>query len=175
MMKYMLSIQSIVRETGMKCSEDFRECDGWQCPATIKHIDPQVLYQAVAFWSQQQGRGVTAKEVSVAFGISVRRASEVLHYIVHESSLSIEASVSLALGIGNGRQKVFWVWGVYPQYFPQAETVTKKISGLRKRKPLSRRAQPDGEIQRLRTWFLSRRSGEPLPEGLVSGLSDKNC
>ncbi|EAB6708041.1 CaiF/GrlA family transcriptional regulator [Salmonella enterica subsp. enterica] len=172
----MLSIQNIVRETGMKCcNEDFHECDGWLSPVTIKHIDAQVLYQAVAHWALLQGRGVTVKEVSKAFGIPVRRASDVLHYIVNKASNSIEVSISQIPGEGNGRQKVVRVWRVYPQRFPQEEKVSEKISGLRRNKHFSRRTQPDGETQRLRTWFLSRRSGETLQEGGVSGLSEEDA
>ncbi|EBA9765159.1 CaiF/GrlA family transcriptional regulator [Salmonella enterica] len=155
---------------------DFRECDGWLCPITIQHIGTRVLYQAVAYWAQLQGRGVTVKEVSEAFGIPHRRASDVLHYIVHEASSFIEASVSQSRVGGNGRQqKVVRVWRVFPQRFPQTEKMAKKISGLSK--PAHRRVRPArdaSEIQHLRTWFLTRRRGETLPYALISGSSEEN-
>ncbi|EBL5818962.1 CaiF/GrlA family transcriptional regulator [Salmonella enterica subsp. enterica serovar Muenchen] len=161
-----------VRETAMKKrSEDFRERDGWLCPASVAHTGTRMLYQAVAYWALLQGRGVTVRDVSEAFAIPVRRASDVLHYIVHEAPASIEASVSLIRGAGNGQQKVVRVSRIFPQHFPQAEKVAKKISGLSQVRP--RRARPDGEVQRLRTWFISRRPGETAPPVLSSGATEK--
>ncbi|EJR4301094.1 CaiF/GrlA family transcriptional regulator [Salmonella enterica] len=143
------------------------------CPMQIRPAGFHILYQEVARWAMLQGRGVTVKEVSEAFSIPTRRASDILHYIVHNATSSIEASVSLNREDGNGRQKVVRVWRVNPQCFPQTENVAKVIS--EPEHPFRRRRkQPDREIQRLRTWFLSRRSGETIPELSAPGIKKED-
>ncbi|EGI5934724.1 CaiF/GrlA family transcriptional regulator [Salmonella enterica subsp. enterica serovar Urbana] len=157
----------------MKHSEKFRERDGWFCPESVRSVGTQVLYRAVAYWALFQGRGVTVSEVSEAFGIPHRRASDVLHYIVHNASSAIRSRVSLRRGDGNGLQKVVRVWRVYPQHFPQTDKVATQISGLSKKRPSRGGGE---EIQRLRTWFLSRRLGESIPQMLsASDVSEQHA
>ncbi|ELC7078844.1 CaiF/GrlA family transcriptional regulator [Salmonella enterica] len=142
---------------------DIREQEGWQCPASVLHLNCRALYQAVAYWILLQERAVTVREVSEAFAISVRRASDVLHYIVHDASSSIKSSVNLNRGNGYRRQKRVRIWQVYPQHFPQPRVETSKMKGSKPNKTSFKRPSQDEEILRLRTWFVSRRSGEALP------------
>ncbi|EAU6886209.1 CaiF/GrlA family transcriptional regulator [Salmonella enterica] len=142
--------------------EAFCERRGWHCPASVDIPDSRVLYRAVAYWALIQARGVTVHEVSEAFAITHRRASDVLHYIVHEASTSVKSTVSLDVDGGNGRKKVVRVWQIYPHCFPDSERLARNVSGVSR--PRRKSIPEDRTIQQLRNWFLSRHLGEMMPD-----------
>ena len=52
-------------------------------PQEIRHLRNLPLYRAVAWWGLIRGSEFTRTEVSQAFQIDLRRASDILHYICH--------------------------------------------------------------------------------------------
>ncbi|EBO9664770.1 CaiF/GrlA family transcriptional regulator [Salmonella enterica subsp. enterica] len=153
---------------------DFRRervAEGWQSPPEITHLGDVPLYQAVACWSLLLERAVTVAEVSQAFYVSARRASDVLHYISHDAHDVIVAE-SCILRSQRGRRKAVRVLSVQSRLFSGG-----KKGGCHKSTSLPdsrgrtaghgrkyRESQHSDAVQALRAWFVSRCQGERVPE-----------
>ncbi|EDA0856155.1 CaiF/GrlA family transcriptional regulator [Salmonella enterica] len=147
------------------CPEEPREryCEEWITPPEITHLGITVLYQAVACWALLQEKPVTVLDVSLAFQVAERRASDVLHYITHDAGDMIQAETQV-IRCSRGRRKAVRVLSVYSPLFSRQKKWGKqqhqaKNSSGRKKKEIC-------EItQHLRTWFVSRRTGESVADG----------
>lgn len=156
-----------------------RTSGDWLYPPELAHLGDIPLYQAVACWSLLLEDAVTAVEVSRAFHVSERRASDVLHYITHDA-LDVIQSECRIVRCQQGRRKAVRVLSVQsPLFYRQKKTV-----GSNSKDPCCRRGRIDGNgrkgresqrseaVRALRAWFVSRRQGEKVPEVVLRDSPD---
>ncbi|ECV7800837.1 CaiF/GrlA family transcriptional regulator, partial [Salmonella enterica subsp. enterica serovar Brandenburg] len=88
------------------CPEELHERyrEEWFTPSEITHLGITVLYQAVACWALLQEKPVTVLDVSLAFQVAERRASDVLHYITHDAGDMIQSETQV-IRCSRGRRK----------------------------------------------------------------------
>ncbi|HCM1955515.1 TPA: CaiF/GrlA family transcriptional regulator [Salmonella enterica subsp. salamae serovar 9,46:z4,z24:z39:z42] len=149
----------------MVCPEELRERyrEEWITPPEITHLGITVLYQAIACWALLQEKPVTVLDVSLAFQVTERRASDVLHYITHDAGDTVQSETKV-IRCPRGRRKAVRVLSVYsPLFFRQKKSgkqqhQAKNSSGRKKRETCE-------STQHLRTWFVSRRTGEVWSDG----------
>ncbi|EBB7650892.1 CaiF/GrlA family transcriptional regulator [Salmonella enterica] len=136
--------------------------DEWTCPDEIAHLGITVLYRAVACWGLYLDRPVSVADVSQAFAIQERRASDVLHYITHTA----QYVRAVNLPPGRGRKRMVRVLSVASPLVPCRQRVPTEEET--KPLPASRKKDCAGEsgTLALRRWFVSRRRGEKVP-GMV--------
>ncbi|EEC6702076.1 CaiF/GrlA family transcriptional regulator [Salmonella enterica] len=154
-----------------------RSHEGWVCPPEIVYLGELPLYQAVACWSLLLERAVTVADVSQGFHVSERRASDVLHYITHDA-LDVIESESRVVRCLQGRRKTVRVLSVQSPLFCRTQkagvpqwSVSPGSRGRTAGNGRKCRENNRSEvIQALRTWFVSRRQGERVPE-VVPGES----
>lgn len=63
----------------------------WILPTEVCWLGEPALWLAVAWWARLTGRPVSASEISCAFGISMRRASDAVGYILNSCKYNVKA------------------------------------------------------------------------------------
>lgn len=128
----------------------------------IPHYSCMPLYMIVAYWALAQCRPVTVKDVRTNFGISIRRASDLLEYISEKCSDSIKVDYCL----------------VHPckgKKLRRREWMVKSINGAPERYTIATRKcsqqapllHDKDENYNLRKWMISRKQGEKVPLHLL--------
>ncbi|EBR0846211.1 CaiF/GrlA family transcriptional regulator [Salmonella enterica] len=121
------------------------------------------LSMLVAWWVYLQDSPVSAREVSDAFHISPRRAGDLLLYLMHNVS-RVQCSRAWLTVPGGGRHRVWTVQriGDLPPRKPEVAAPCKPKPVKKKAPPARRRALPQS-LRDLRSWMVSRRTGEAVP------------
>lgn len=140
-------------------------------PAEIAHLVDMPLYLAVAYWSLSLKRAVTVAEVARAFYISESQARDALHYIANDACDVIKSETRMSIGQQGRYHKTVCVLSVQSGVFNRQKKVpvmplAEKNTDSYHLPELLRRAGRDNDerIKQLRTWFVSRRKGEKIPD-----------
>ena len=130
-------------------------------PPEMAHLPHLRLYQAVALWALTVGSGVTRDDISRAFRISVRRAADVMHYILaaRQDVITCTRQV-IRLGQGRGRTLLLHVTAVSAMSDEPRQSMSPSASP---RKPRPAPVRKERVSQALRSWFLTRPNPQ-LPE-----------
>ncbi|HCI6753667.1 TPA: CaiF/GrlA family transcriptional regulator [Klebsiella quasipneumoniae subsp. quasipneumoniae] len=117
------------------------------------------LYMIVAFWALHQSRPVTVKDVRINFGISIRRASDLLEYISEKGNKYISAECFLTLPPGGGRiKRRAWLVSNIKGEAGMYKIINNKAVNDN---TLSNSSE---DIFNVRKWMISRKVGERMPE-----------
>lgn len=118
------------------------------------------LYLLVAWWVYLQESPVTTRAVSEAFHISARRAGDALLYLLHADNVQcFRVWDSQTQGL---RRRVWEVTVVGDAPVSQRQT-TPPVMPAVKKNPVRR--QPQSQLLRdMRSWVVSRRVGETVPD-----------
>lgn len=130
---------------------------------SIYRYSSMPLYMIVAYWALAQRRPVTVKDVRTSFGITIRRASDLLEYISEKCSDSIKVDYHLAYPF-KGKKLKRREWTVL-SIEDSPENYNIDI-----RKPPKINIIPSPEYTRhydLRKWMISRKYGEKVPINLL--------
>lgn len=70
--------------------------EAYRLPPEVVHLNrPGLpLYQAVAYWGEAIGTFFTRHDLSEAFGVPLRRASNVMDYLTHERKECVQCEVN---------------------------------------------------------------------------------
>ncbi|EDV5023990.1 CaiF/GrlA family transcriptional regulator [Salmonella enterica subsp. enterica serovar Ball] len=150
----------------MMCSESVSRLDKWKLPDDVTELHDVPLYLAVAIWAMKKNVSVTVSDVQEAFAIPQRRASDIIHYILHEGARYVETDVCWVKRHGEDRRKAVRVRRVCMDASRQMRKVVNR-TGLSSVKT-ARKANTSGRdpaFRQLRAWFATRRMGEIFPEG----------
>lgn len=86
--------------------------EAWVLPAEVCWLGKPVMWLAVAWWVRLMGRPVSSTEISQAFGISVRRASDVVTYIITNCKNNVRLDYYVEGAEGGGRVRFLQVHDV---------------------------------------------------------------
>ena len=123
------------------------------------------LYILVALWAFRQGKPVTVKMVREAFSISIRRASDILEYMMEHGEGVIDAVCTVHY-IEQGDRRLRRVWVVrgvcqkLSTYSRKDPVVNREVKRSKEKKVIDR-------TEELRRWFISRPKGKTVPDDLV--------
>lgn len=112
------------------------------------------LYVLVAYWGLRQGKPVTVRDVRLAFGLSLRRASDILEYMMEQGGNIVETECHLR-PLKHGDRRMRREWRVTAVYGERARTIKETIKRndvLLEGRSVSGR---DG-ISELGRWFVTR-------------------
>lgn len=122
------------------------------------------LYVLVAYWGLRQGKSVTVRDVRQAFGLSLRRASDILEYMTEQGSDIVETECHLR-PLKPGDRRMRREWRVTAVYGERARTIKEPVNRST--------APPDGRndsgcdgISELGRWFVMRCPGRVVPDDL---------
>lgn len=125
------------------------------------------LYLLVAHWALVQGRPVTVRDISEAFHIINRRASDIMLYLRRLPDSVLTCRSVRVYPDGALRRSAVLVTSVSGLPAP----VEPKNTGSGT-PPATRKSKP---VTDLRSWMVSRRPGETTPASLLaSGTGEKH-
>lgn len=125
------------------------------------------LYLLVARWAVIQNRPLTSRDISEAFHIINRRASDIMLYISRLPDSVLTSHLLWLHPDGESRRRAIRVTAVYGRPAPVEPKNTG--SGI---PPATRKSKP---VTDLRNWMVSRRPGETTPASLLaSGTGEKH-
>ncbi|EIB5178814.1 hypothetical protein J3628_003025 [Salmonella enterica subsp. enterica serovar Maracaibo] len=122
------------------------------------------LHQAAVLWAIEKQVPVTLADIRKHFAISARSAGDVMSHLCRAASDVVDVDEMMVSGEGEGRRrrKAVLVRRVSQERFALC---------LNRRKTHTRREQfNDHVIMALRTWFISRKCGEGIPDALRRDL-----
>lgn len=148
----------------MMSIEPVSRWDKWKLPDGVTELHDAPLYLAVAIWAMKKNVSVTVLDVQEAFAIPQRRASDILHYILHEGARCVEADVCWVKRHGEGRRKAVHIRRVCmdaPRQIRKvvSRTAISSVKTVRK----TNVSGGDPVFRQLRAWFATRRMGEIFP------------
>lgn len=123
------------------------------------------LYVLVAYWGLRQRKPVTVMDVRQAFGLSFRRAIDILEYITEQGEI-VEVECNLRpLKPGDGRMRR--EWKVTTVYSERVHTLNESV---RKTTVPShgKNSCINNSINKLGRWFATRNHGGTVPEDLLA-------
>lgn len=144
-----------------------RKHQSFRLPAELEDMGDAglPLYVLVAYWGLRRRKPMTVRDVREAFGLSLRRASDILEYMSEQGSDIVEAECRLRpLKQGDRRMRREWrvtvVYGERVRFSPETvNRVSAPVHG------------PDGSghdcLPELRRWFTRWRPGRKVPDGLL--------
>ncbi len=119
------------------------------------------LCMLIAWWIFLRHTPSTVREVSEAFHISARRASDLLLYI---SSLPHVDSERCWISIpSGGRCRAVTVAGIGPVSTRKSRELVSRKSPVKREGALVRRVRSSESVRNLRSWMISRRVCEHVP------------
>ncbi|EAA5550587.1 CaiF/GrlA family transcriptional regulator [Salmonella enterica subsp. enterica] len=140
----------------------YRRPDAYTLPSgmTIPEGRDLPLYLLVAHWALIQGRPVTVRDISEAFHIINRRASDIMLYLRRLPDSVLTCRFVRVNPGGAPRRGAIMVTSVYGLPAPAAP----QKADTPRRPP----ARKSAAVQDLRTWMVSRRPGEAAPASLLT-------
>ncbi|EDU8805681.1 CaiF/GrlA family transcriptional regulator [Salmonella enterica subsp. enterica] len=143
--------------------------EGWSLPPGMSDMEDAPLYLAVAVWGMRLDRLVTSEDICRHFCVTQRRASDVLHYIVHEGSRWVTCERRVVIRDGRGRRLGLRIRDVT---WPDPEKIRsrrrKVIPPLRAALNDREKTGKEARIKVLRMWMVKRRPGESVPQELLA-------
>ncbi|WP_407578979.1 CaiF/GrlA family transcriptional regulator [Citrobacter koseri] len=144
-----------------------RKHQSFRLPAELEDMGDAglPLYVLVAYWGLRQRKPVTVRDVRQAFGLSLRRASDILEYMTEQGSEIVEAECHLRpLKPGDRRMRREWrvtaVNGERVRFSPYPVNSTSA--------PVHGRSDPRRDcFLELRRWFTRWRPGRKVPDDLL--------
>ncbi|MBH2928744.1 CaiF/GrlA family transcriptional regulator [Serratia ureilytica] len=131
----------------------------WSLPAELAGSGIRSLWLAVAFWSLRQARPVTRDDIAQAFRISVRRAADVVSYLLTTRSDRVVSERKIHR-VASGH-RVATLRGVALVAGPVEDGPV--VPPVRSRKPCAQehdaKQQAATALARAKAQFLGRRSG----------------
>lgn len=130
----------------------------WSLPAELAGSGIRSLWLAVAFWSLRQARPVTRDDIAQAFRISVRRAADVVSYLLTTRSDRVACERKIHRVASGHRVATLRVLAVVAGPAEDGPTPPPRA---RKRCPQEHDAkqQAAAALARAKAQFLGRRSG----------------
>ncbi|HAT6805034.1 TPA: CaiF/GrlA family transcriptional regulator [Citrobacter freundii] len=122
------------------------------------------LYVLVALWALRQNRAVTVSDVRKAFGLSLRRAIDVLEYLTEQGDGKVEASCSLCpVGQKDRRKRREWrVTAVYSERSRISTRPENPVTSFPSERDICR----NESINEHGRWFLQWRPDKVLPDDI---------
>lgn len=123
------------------------------------------LYILIALWGLRKREPLTVKDVRHGFGLSIRRASDILEYMTEQGDKVVEVICYLRpMKSGDRRMRREWiVTAVHGERLRCSVNPVNIITEPSFKHPIS---QPDS-ICELRRWFVGRRQGMTIPDELI--------
>ncbi|KAB1579645.1 CaiF/GrlA family transcriptional regulator [Serratia marcescens] len=131
----------------------------WSLPAELAGSGIGSLWLAVAFWSLRQARPVTRDDIAQAFRISLRRAADVVSYLLTTRSDRVVCERKIHRVASGHRVATLRVLAVVAGPAEDGPTAPP----ARSRKPCAQerdaREQAAADLARAKALFLGRRTG----------------
>lgn len=139
----------------------------FRLPAELEDIGEAglPLYVLVAYWGLRQGKSVTVRDVRQAFGLSLRRASDILEYMTEQGRNIVETECHLR-PLKPGDRRMRREWRVTAVYGERARTIKEPVNRS-STPPGGRNASGREGISELGRWFVTRRPGRAVPDDLL--------
>jgi hypothetical protein len=129
--------------------------DGYTVPGGLSDLKHLPLYLVVAHWGWRRGRAFCRKDLAVAFGISTRRAGDVMSYIRRADSNRVKSQQyheCLAKGV---RQRYLRILSAPPTTVP---TGRPPQGAVVPQAPVMTCSSTETALEELRQWFLYGRA-----------------
>lgn len=130
----------------------------YSLPQEIKHLftNNYPLYVLIAMWACRRSEPVTVRDVRVAFGLTMRRASDMMEYISEHAGKDIDVQCSVNY-LSSSDRRLRRSWQI--TRVSHALKTTSRKSESKTNTVAYSSYIPENDATRMKRWFLRRLPG----------------